>query len=297
MRTLGLLFSLLLTMSAPVFASEFRVLASITPVQLIASEVLDGITVPDKLLPPGASPHQYSLKPSDVRRIQQADLVLWVGPQLERFLVKSLQQTDAKVLTLLDEEHEGEVEESSHEGHDHHDGHDHGGVDPHVWLEPFYVLEVASMVRDAAAALKPEYKAQLDANYQRFASRLIGLDKTLMARFMPLSERGFIVFHDAYGRFVEHYQLLQLDAITINPSRKPGAKHLSELRQRVIDSQAVCVFSEPQFSSSVLDAVTAGSEVKIVELDPLGQDIEPQAGAYTVFLQRFADTVHSCLVP
>jgi len=78
--------------------------ASITPLQLIAAEVLDGIAKPEVLIPPGASPHAYSLRPSDTRKIHDADLVVWVGPELEQFLTKPISQSNATKLMLLDDQ-------------------------------------------------------------------------------------------------------------------------------------------------------------------------------------------------
>ncbi len=292
MRLQSLLLSLLFTLFLPVAAaSELKVLASITPLQLIASEILADVTEPDVLLPPGASPHQYSLRPSDVRKVKQADLILWVGPELERFLEKTLSATDATVLTLL----EAEDEHSQESQHQQHEDHHHGDTDPHVWLEPIHALEIAGKIRDAAVKAAPDKQSLLDKNYAEFAAALLQQDQHLMAEFAPLNQQGFVVFHDAYSRFVKHYNLLQLDAVTVNPSRKAGAKHVSELREAVIQSKAVCVFSEPQFSAAVLKTITSGTSIRTAELDPLGQKIVPGKGAYLAFLADFARTFKTCL--
>ncbi len=285
MRPQSLFLSLLFTLFLPVAAaSELKVLTSITPIQLIASEILADVTMPDVLLPPGASPHQYSLRPSDVRKVKQADLIFWVGPELERFLEKTLSTTDATVLSLLEAE-----------GEPSHEGHQHGDSDPHIWLDPMHALEIAEVIRGAAVKAAPEKQQLLNKNYAEFTEALLQQDKRLMAELAPLHQRGFVVFHDAYSGFVKHYNLLQLDAVTINPSRKAGAKHLSELREAVIQSKAVCVFSEPQFSAAVLNAITSGTSVRTVELDPLGQKVVPGKGAYLAFLADFAEAFKACL--
>lgn len=292
MRLQSLLLPLLFTLFLPVAAaSDLKVLTSITPIQLIASEILADVAKPDVLLPPGASPHQYSLRPSDVRKVKQADLIVWVGPELERFLEKTLSTTNATVLTLL----EAEDEHSQESQHQQHEDHHHGGSDPHIWLDPLHALEIAEMIRDAAVKAAPDKQSLLDKNYAEFAAALLEQDKRLMAELALFSQRGFVVFHDAYSGFVKHYNLLQLDAVTVNPSRKVGAKHLSELREAVIQSKAVCVFSEPQFSAAVLQTITSGTSIRTAELDPLGQTIVPKKGAYLTFLEGFAETFKACL--
>ena len=308
-----ILLSLLFLLGSPflsgtIMAKELQVLTSITPLQLIASEILQDVAQPDVLLPPGASPHQYALRPSDISKVHAADLIFWIGPDLERFLEKSLKQTDATVITLLHQDNmdnesihkkqetETKATDSSSEAAiSHSDEHEHGGSDPHIWLDPIHALEIAETIRDAAVIAAPTQQVTLDKNYNEFAAALLSLDKKLSVDFLPLQERPFIVFHDAYHGFVSHYGLLQKDAITVNPSRKAGAKHLAELRDAIINSQAVCIFSEPQFSYSILQTITAGTEVKTAELDPLGQQIQPGKGSYMAFLTGFAQVFKECL--
>jgi len=278
-----------------------HVVASITPLQLIASDLLVGITTPDVLLPPGASPHQYSLKPSDVRKLKSADLVIWVGPELERFLEKAVSQTRATQLQLLTAEML-EEEPADHDGHAHEeaaqdDGHDHGSVDPHIWLDPYHALHIAEEIHHVLSEKFPAYSEQLDRNMDRFSTSLVEQDKVLVQTFALLSHQGFLVFHDAYGRFIEHYQLNLLGSVTINPSRKPGAKRLGELREKVETSQAVCMFSQPQFSSAVVEAIVAKTQAKVAEVDPLGQNIVLGEGAYKRFLDAFSQPFIRCLTP
>ena len=295
-RFLCISLSLVLSaLSITVQAAPLKVMTSITPIQLIAVEVLDGVADVEVLLPAGASPHQYTLRPSDMKAINHADLFVWVGADLERFLVKVSEQTPAKVLTLLEEEHADE-KKVVHDNH-HEDEHDHQGEDPHIWLDPEHALEVAEAIRAAVIAINPGVQSQVDANYADFSARLMALDKQISLQLAPLSKRGFLVFHDAYGRFIEHYQLKMLDAISINPSRKPGAKHVAQLRDYVARSEAVCMFSEPQFSASTVQTITAGSQVKVMELDPLGQSIAVKKGGYTQFLADFAHRFEQCLTP
>lgn len=288
---------LLLTLSVSVRAeAPLRVLSSITPLQLIAGEVLTNVGTAEVLLPAGASPHQYALRPSEVRNIQDADIVIWVGPSLERFLMKPLQQTPAQVITLLPEDPAAHSDEQhSEHGHEDDEHHHHGGIDPHIWLSPAHALEIAEQIVQQAIKLRPQAKAQLEKNLLSFALALAEQDQQLMARFSALSEAGFMTFHDAYGHFVKHYHLNQLGSFTVNPSRKPGARRLAELRQTLADSGARCVFSEPQFSAAIIQSVTKGMAVNVTELDPLGQAFSPAPGAYLAFLGTFGEKIAECL--
>lgn len=284
---LALLLSLL---AAPVSALQLE--ASVKPLQLVAAALLEGISEPGLLVPPEASPHHYALKPSDMRALARADLVVWVGPELELFLVKPLQQTDARILQLM----EGESgEASTGEAHHAHEGEHHHEVDAHLWMDPVLMLEAAQRMRDALVEIEPGRRADLDANFERFAAALLSKDRELRQRLMPLVERGFFVFHDAYGRFVSHYGLRQLGYFTVDPGRQPGARHLAQIRDQLVQREAVCVFSEPQFRSAVVEAVTEGTGVRHGELDPLARDIAPGPEAYLQYLDALVGEFERCL--
>lgn len=120
-------------LAAPALA-EVRVLTSIKPLQLIAAAVQDGTGTPEVLLPPGASPHHYALRPSDIRRLGEAELFYWVGPDLEGFLPRVLEGRQRPSVALQDLDglhlrHFGEkhrhAEEAHHEPTSRHAGHDH----------------------------------------------------------------------------------------------------------------------------------------------------------------------------
>ena len=114
-----------------------RVATDIAPVHSLVSMVMQGAGSPDLIIPPGASPHSYAMRPSEARAVAKADLVVWVGPSLAPWLeepMNSLAQ-GAERLTLQDVEgirlltnRSGVAFEAhdhgDHEGHDDHDGHD-----------------------------------------------------------------------------------------------------------------------------------------------------------------------------
>ncbi|MBU3033725.1 zinc ABC transporter substrate-binding protein [Tritonibacter mobilis] len=152
----SVLSALFLSVSAlPVFAETPRVVADIAPVQGLVARVMAGVGEPDLLVPPGASPHGHSLKPSDARALSSADAVFWVGDALSPWLEGSLEElaSDAHVVSLLEtpgtlqlEFRNGAVfaadghddhghDDNSHDGHDHADhdehAHDHGDHDAH----------------------------------------------------------------------------------------------------------------------------------------------------------------------
>lgn len=316
-KSLQLLLGLLLFPPLAALA-ELRVVASIKPVHSLAAGVMQGIGEPRLLVQGGVSPHEYSLRPSDARAIDQADLVFWIGPDLESFMVKPLRNVKGKVrsVALLDvpgvavlplreggawepHEHEHDKHGDHREGRAHAHAHDHdrtSGRDPHAWLDP---TNAAAMVRQIVAALgevDPDHRADYERNGAALIERLNQLDRQLAAELAPIRDRPFIVFHDAYQYFERRYGLNGVGSLVLDPEQRPGAKRVTEIRARIGDLGVRCVFGEPQFQPALVETVIAGSGARPGVLDPEGgADLQAGPEAYFQLLGRLADSLRSCL--
>lgn len=286
------------------------VVTSIRPLGFIASAIADGVTPTEILLPDGASPHDFALRPSDIQRLRSADLVLWVGPDMEAFLTKSLTQLPTNkqlaiselpaVRPLLmkgddDHDHDHAAEAHSHAdgdgGHDHH----HGDYNMHVWLSPEVAKVTAIAIHDRLLELMPQKKDKLDANLRQFEDQLAQTDKNLVKMLTPVQGKGYFVFHDAYGYFEKHFGLSPLGHFTVNPEIQPGAQRLHQIRTQLVEQKAVCVFAEPQFRPAVINAVAKGTNVRSGTLDPLGTGIELGKDSYGNYLTALSNQYVSCL--
>ncbi|MGP3593321.1 zinc ABC transporter substrate-binding protein ZnuA [Vagococcus sp. WN89Y] len=284
------------------------VVASLKPLGFIASAIADGVTETEILLPDGASEHDYSLRPSDVKRLQNADLVFWVGPDMEAFMAKSAQQIPEKkrvtmaelegVKPLLikgDEEDEHAHEEAHQHGEKGEAHHHHGDYNMHLWLSPEIAQLSAVAIHDKLVELMPQSRAKLDANLQAFEASLAKADKQVGTELAPLKGKGYFVFHDAYGYFEKHYGLTPLGHFTVNPEIQPGAQRLHEIRTQLVEQKAACVFAEPQFRPAVVESVARGTSVRMGTLDPLGTSIKPGKESYAQFLSTLSNQYASCL--
>lgn len=280
----------------PGLAQAKTVLVSVKPLQLIAYEIMAGIGNTELLLASNTSPHDYALKPSDIRKINQADLVVWFGPELEPFLDGVLANRD-NALTLS---HQAELKlreysEGHHHDSDSHEGHNHAGHDPHVWLGPDQARQIALIIAEKLSLLDEVNRERYQANYQRFASELAVTVEEIKQQLAPVSDKGYYVFHDAYGYFEHYFGLNKLGQFTVSPERKPGAKTLIKIRKVLQSGSAHCVFSEPQFKPAIVESLTRGSNVKRGELDPLATDIKLGASSYFHFLKQLSDSYYHCL--
>ncbi|MBB1201315.1 zinc ABC transporter substrate-binding protein ZnuA [Enterobacteriaceae bacterium 89] len=284
------------------------VVASLKPIGFIASAIADGVTDTQVLLPDGASEHDYSLRPSDAKRLQNADLVVWIGPEMEAFMDKTASAfPDAKKVTISalpgvkpllmkgadDDDHDHDHDHAGAEKGD--ADHHHGEYNMHLWLSPEIARLSAVAIHDKLVELMPQSRAKLDANLKDFEAQLAATDKQVGNELAPLKGKGYFVFHDAYGYYEKHYGLTSLGHFTVNPEIQPGAQRLHEIRTQLVEQKATCVFAEPQFRPAVVETVARGTSVRMGTLDPLGTNIQLGKTSYMAFLSQLANQYASCL--
>ncbi len=299
-------------LSSLALPAHSAVVASIKPLGFIAAAISEGITPVEVLLPDGASEHDYSLRPSDAKRIKNADLVIWIGPEMEAFLTKPAAALPAsKNLEIAalpavksqlirggedeDEHEESHASDKSEEQDSSHTHHHHGEYNMHLWMSPKIAQESAVAIHGKLLELMPESKAKLDANLQQFEAALAETDKHIGAQLAPVRNKGYFVFHDAYSYFEKHYGLSPAGHFTVNPEIQPGAQRLHQIRTQLVEQKAVCVFAEPQFRPAVIDAVSRGTSVRKGTLDPLGMGISLTKDSYVKFLSQLSSQYASCL--
>lgn len=282
--------------------------ASIKPVHDLLMGLVKGVTEPALLIPPGASPHDYALRPSDMRSLQRARLVVWIGPELENFLIRPLAglPDGTRRITLLHDAdlvihrvRQGGVWDDHDHGHDHdHDrGHDHAGEAPdaHVWLSPENARRIVRHMAAELSALDPDNSDSYRANRDTMLERIDRLEGELAQMLEPVRQRPYIVFHDGYQYFERHFGLTPAGSITLDPSRPPGARRVQDIRRRVQNTGALCVFSEPQFRPAIVSTVIEGTEARTGTLDPIGAHLPSGPEGYEQLLRNLARDLVECL--
>lgn len=312
------------------------IVTSIKPLGFIASAIANGVTDVDVLVPTGASPHDYNLKPSDAQKLKSAEMVVWIGEDVDLFLDKSIDDLDyKKVLTIKDiaaiepflmkgEHHhhhgEGDAHEHGHEDHhaheehghkhahgdhdhkhDHaHEGHEHhhdddASINWHVWYSPDISKVVAQRIAAKLVKQYPEKKALIEKNVAEFDRTLAETSVKIKAQLESVKDKGFYVFHDAYGYFNQAYGLNQTGYFTINPLVAPGAKTLAKIKEEIAEHKVSCLFAEPQFTPKVIESLSKATQVKVGRLDPMGDSVKAEGNPYAAFLQFTADSYSQCL--
>ncbi|ATE80401.1 MULTISPECIES: zinc ABC transporter substrate-binding protein ZnuA [Pseudomonas] len=281
--------------------AEVNVLTSIKPLQLIAAAVQEGVAIPEVLLPPGASPHNYALRPSDVRKVQSVDLVYWIGPDMEGFLPRvlkgrTLPSVAVQDLPGLKLRHFAEDSHSHAEEADEHD-HDHrpGSLDAHLWLSPINARVIASKMAADLSAADPANAARYQSNLKAFDERLDALDLRLKARLAGIANKPYFVFHEAFDYFEDAYGLKHAGVFSVAAEVQPGAQHVAAMRTRLQEVGKTCVFSEPPLRPRLAETLVAGLPVKLAELDALGGYTPATAQGYEQVLEKLGNDLAGCL--
>jgi len=295
--------------ATPALAEAPKVVASIKPVHSLVASVMQGVGEPALVVRGAASPHTYSMKPSDAKALAEADLVFWIGPELEGFLAKPLKATAKKAKTvellevqgvsLLDAREGGAWDSHGHEkAHDHSSAkHEHGHeeANTHIWLDPDNARAMVDAIAAALTQKDPANAAAYKANAERTARGIDDLDAELKAMLAPVKGKPFVVFHDAYQYFEAHYGLNGVGAITVNPERRPSAKRLSDIRAKITSLGAACVFAEPQFEPALVDTIVEGTSARKGTLDPEGADLSDGPDLYFTLMRNVAASLKGCL--
>jgi zinc transport system substrate-binding protein len=286
---------------SPLASAQLKVLTSIKPLQLIAAAVQDGTGTPEVLLPPGASPHNYALRPSEVRRVADADVLYWIGPDMEAFLqrplaMRLLPSVAVQSLPGLHLRHFSEDGQAHEEDADEHD-HDHrpGSLDAHLWLDPANARVIAEKMAGDFAQADPSNAQRYAQNLAGFKARLDQLDARLRQRLAKVAGKPFFVFHEGFDYFEQAYGLQHAGVFTVGGEVQPGAAHVAAMRARLTEAGSSCVFSEPPARPRLAETLTAGLPVRLAELDPLGGFNEPSPQGYEQLLEKLADNLAGCL--
>ncbi|MBP1857163.1 zinc ABC transporter substrate-binding protein [Rhizobium herbae] len=303
--------SLLLLAAGAAHAEVPNVVVSIKPIHSLVASIMQGIGEPALIVEGAASPHTYSMKPSNASALEKADVVFWVGHGLEAFLEKPLETlgSGAKIVELDDAPgleklkfREGGAFEAHDDGDEHEAGaheeghhHDEGEFDMHLWLDPDNAKAMAAEIEKTLAEVDPDNAAAYKANLDALGTRLDTLDKTLTETVAPIKDKPFVVFHDAYQYFEHRYRVKVAGSITVSPETLPGAARLKQIHQKIVELGATCVFAEPQFEPKLVNIVLEGTPAKSGTLDPEAATLDAGPDLYFQLMEGIGTSLKTCL--
>ena len=300
-------------------SADVKVVTSIKPIHSLAAYVMDGVGKPNVIVDGYNSPHGFSLKPSHAKMIENADLIIWVGEDLEAFLEKPLDSIAKKAtkVELMDlkgikklkfreknifeghDDHGHKKDKHDDHGHkkdkhdDHgHEGHAHGEHDPHIWLDPMNARVIIKEITNQLVKLDSTNAAKYKANSKDAIADIDALTKSIKKDLNKNSR--VVVFHDAYQYFENRFGIKVLGALTVNTDVLPGAEQLAEIREVIEHEKVNCIFSEPQFNPSIIKTIAKDTNIKTGVLDPLGATLDKGKGMYSELLKNMSSSFKGC---
>ena len=313
----GTLFSAIfgLLLSGTASANVPKVVTDIPITHSLVTRVMAGIGMPDLIVDRGASPHEYSLRPSNAASLEVADLVFWISNGLTPWLddalntlarnAKVIELMDAKGATVLSFREGATFETHSHQhkqdedGHDEHkhdeDEHATGNVDPHGWLDPYNGRIWLDVIATALSKIDPTNSDIYFANATQAKADINTVISELEATLAEFRGTNFIVYHDAYQYFEKRFDVLAAGSISLGDVSDPSPARIAEVRKKVEELGIICVFSEPQFNSELVRTVSDRVSVKTRVIDPLGTQFTLGPDFYLNVLRGIAQSMASCL--
>ncbi len=294
-----------LWLSGMVSADVPQVTTDIPVTHSLVTRVMAGIGTPDLIVNRGASPHDYSLRPSNAASLEAADLVFWISSELTPWLEGALKTlaADAKVIELMDAKGSTVLpfrEGSTFETHSHrhkHDEDEHAtvNVDPHGWLDPYNGKTWLDIIATELSKIDPENTDIYFDNVSQGKTDIDAVISEIDATLAPFRGTNFIVYHDAYQYFERRFDVLAAGSISMGDVSDPSPARIAEIHQTVEELDMTCVFSEPQFNPELVATVVDGTKARARVIDPLGTRLTLGADFYLNLLRNIAQTMASCL--
>ena len=285
-------------------ADELQVVTDIAPVHSLVARVMEGVGEPAMIMARGANAHTYNMRPSDASKLNDADVLFWIGPSLTPWLEKAVRTLDDRAIsielmqsdgtTILENRQDAAF---SHSDDEHNDGHahEHGEFDPHGWFDP----ENAKLWLDRIAAeltrLDPANADVYNRNALTGQQEIDTAIEKVRSRFNQLDEPRFIVYHDAYQYFSSRFDLPTVGAISISDSSRPSVSRMAEVRNLFTRENVNCVIVDPLYNKGLVQAITGSVEARIVVIDPLAADFSLSSNLYTEWLLLAAEQLSECL--
>ena len=295
-----------------------HVVVSIKPLHSLVAGVMKGVGEPYLLMKGVASPHTFSLKPSDARELERAHVIFWVGdilsPGLERPLevlpkkaevialaevkglgVRKLKLREGGLWEGHEIRHHGDENREEARKEDIHGPVTHEHFDSHIWLDPLSARKWVSAIVHELEEVDPGNGKKYEANAKNLKARLYDLHTELDRILDPVRNAPYIVFHDAYQYLEKSYGLNAIGSIAVSPEKKPGTARLVEIRKKIRGLKSICVFTEPQFQPKLVQTVIRGTAARIGVLDPLGAKVPAGEDAYFTLMRAMAKSLKTCL--
>ncbi|MBV2091787.1 MAG: SCO family protein [Candidatus Thiodiazotropha sp. (ex Ctena orbiculata)] len=265
----------------------FRVVVTVKPLHSILSGLMLGAGEPELLIDDSSLPHQFTPSSEQWQSMQQADLLFWIGPELESSLAESIGQlgNNTEVIELLS--HSGlKVLPSRHQQQQR---------DPHFWLDNRNLMIMLDDLTLLLQQIDTKRTHLYERNRQTVLGRLARIDREYEYGYRGMKAGLGIQYHDTLQYFEQAYALKVLDHLSGLPTQQVDARGLLRVRERITSGEAVCLLSERGFPTQHLALLTQESDVNHGVLNSFGIGLSPGPDLYFELMAHNTDEIKRCL--
>lgn len=312
-----MVLTILLSVNGSALAAEsvnktgIKIVTSIKPLAFLVNEIINDDDSIDVILDGNQNHHITSLKPSQRRKVDQADIVFYIDDSFEFFIEKIKNSDSSKNkyiavgdtsgLRLLSVRKSGQLPHLAHaedrlkRQKTQEKDHQHSGVDWHLWLNPDNAIVMLMRIRDELTRLRPENEEIYQERYEIFSQHLIKHAIKKAKKMMKVLDASFFVLHDGLQYFEEQYALESSGTVLRGEENSPSAKHLSKLRRIRKADNVNIVIKEEQYSNRAIQTLAGEKPFKVISIDSLAQGSLAQAEDYIEYMDEITEKIYQGL--
>lgn len=246
---------------------------STKPLHSLAASIIGKNAPPTLIIEGIRSIHHMSLKPSIIRKLHGAKVVVWMGADIEPYIENALDAVPDSIAI--------------------HDLSSHLiNKNVYWWTNPQQAIALIAPLTKLIIASDPDNKSEYQKNAENLILQLKSMSQEIKTSLAPFANTHFMTLHDTYRGFNSNFGLQQGKAIERNGA--VGAKTLAKLRHETRQSNMRCVFGEAGENPAILNTLLEGTSVKIGTLDAMGNNLAAGPRYYENLIRQIADTYLAC---
>ena len=270
-----------------VVGDGFRVVVSVKPIHSIVASLMEGVEGPELLIGDGSSPYGFELTEPQKRGLEEADLVVWVGPELEASIAGAIEALGPQVRTVeLLSSRTMKILPSRSDG---------GSRDPFFWLDNRNVILMADDIARLLMDADPNRAHVYARNRRALVARLARIDREYEYGYRGFKAGLGVQYYDTLQYFEQAYALKIIEHVAGSPRESADAAAMIRARGYVARGEAVCLFTEQGMPPGHLSVLTEGNPVNLGRLDSLGDGLVAGPDLYFELMAHNTETIKRCL--
>ncbi|MBC1484632.1 zinc ABC transporter substrate-binding protein [Listeria seeligeri] len=254
-------------------SDKLTIYTTVYPLQYLTEQIGGKYVDVNSIYPPGSDAHSFEPTQKDMMKIADSDLFFYIGLGMEGFVDKAEKTLANENVTFVPtaEKLDLPTDPDAAEEHDHEseEEHEHGDINPHVWLNPVYMEQMATIVKDKLIKEMPDQKETFEKNYQTVEKNLKKLDQDFKTVTSEAKQKDFVTAHAAYSYWETEYKLHQIPIAGVSTSDEPSQKKLKAIVEKIDAEHIPYIMLEQNTNSKIADVIQQETNTKALTLHNL----------------------------